>query len=444
MRAVNLSDPQATPRIFVSYARADGEEAARDLIALLTEHELAAWFDRVDLDGGIAWWRQVEEALQKVEHLVLVLTPEALKSPNVEREWRYARQQGVQVSPVRIDSGLDISRLPRWMEKAQRPSLAVPEQRQRLLRVLQGPGRTTRVPFMASPPEPGFVPRPEEFAELKRAVLRGGDEPVAITAALRGAGGFGKTELARSLCQDEEIEEAFDGGVLWMTLGQTPNNPVAMLADLTAKLRRRTPEATGLDAAKAALAEALDDRTCLLVVDDVWRRRDVEPFLHRGPRDRTTRLITTRDDGVLPRDTTKVPVDAMRPGEALALLTRGPLDFPATMRSRVADLAQRRLGGWPLVLSQANALLCDRVERGEPVERALGYLERSLSRRGIAGTLRVDDPEDRRRSAAGTLDISLGAAQLRTGAVEVRRIGRLRRGCQYHAGQHRHPVGPRR
>ena len=32
MRAVNLADPQATPRIFVSYARVDGEEAARDLV----------------------------------------------------------------------------------------------------------------------------------------------------------------------------------------------------------------------------------------------------------------------------------------------------------------------------------------------------------------------------------------------------------------------------
>jgi hypothetical protein len=112
---------------------------------------------------------------------------------------------------VRIGSGLDVSHLPRWMEKAHRPNLAVPEQRQRLLHVLHGPGRTTRVPFMASPPETGFVPRQEEYAALKRAVLGSSDEPVAITAALRGAGGFGKTELARFLCHDDDIEEAFDG-----------------------------------------------------------------------------------------------------------------------------------------------------------------------------------------------------------------------------------------
>jgi hypothetical protein len=52
-----------------------------------------------------------------------------------------------------------------------------------------------------------------------------------------------------------------------------------------------------------------------------------------------------------------------------------------------------------LLLGQANALLCDRIERGEPAELAFNYLERSLARRGLTGTLRVDDPEDRRRSA---------------------------------------------
>ena len=37
--------------------------------------------------------------------------------------------------------------------------------------------------------------------------------------------------------------------------------------------------------------------------------------------------------------------------------------------------------------------LCDRVERREPAERALDYLERSLVLRGIAGTLRIETPD---------------------------------------------------
>ncbi len=53
MQTINLVDPQSTPRIFVSYARADGAAAAPDIVELLTEHALSAWLDHLDLDGGI-------------------------------------------------------------------------------------------------------------------------------------------------------------------------------------------------------------------------------------------------------------------------------------------------------------------------------------------------------------------------------------------------------
>jgi hypothetical protein len=34
-------------------------------------------------------------------------------------------------------------------------------------------------------------------------VMKGGDEPVAIAAALQGAGGLGKTTLAQAVCHDD-------------------------------------------------------------------------------------------------------------------------------------------------------------------------------------------------------------------------------------------------
>jgi len=40
---------------------------------------------------------------------------------------------------------------------------------------------------------------------------------------LHGPGGFGKTTLAKDLCRDPEIQEAFDDGILWVTLGEQPN-----------------------------------------------------------------------------------------------------------------------------------------------------------------------------------------------------------------------------
>jgi hypothetical protein len=60
-----------------------------------------------------------------------------------------------------------------------------------------------------------FVPRPAEYDKLKSLLLspdRG--QPVAITTALTGAGGFGKTTLAAALCHDKDIVENFGDDVL--------------------------------------------------------------------------------------------------------------------------------------------------------------------------------------------------------------------------------------
>ena len=69
------------------------------------------------MEGGRDWWLQIVEALNQVEYMVLVFTPGALKSPIIRKEWRYARQNGVGVYPVKgvADSDLDYGSLPRWM-----------------------------------------------------------------------------------------------------------------------------------------------------------------------------------------------------------------------------------------------------------------------------------------------------------------------------------------
>jgi len=75
-----------------------------------------------------------------------------------------------------------------------------------------------------------FVPRSKEFEALVKAVLEiGSGKSVAITTALAGAGGFGKTTLATAFCYDKRVRKHFSDGILWVTLGQTPN----LLACLT-------------------------------------------------------------------------------------------------------------------------------------------------------------------------------------------------------------------
>ena len=50
--------------IFISYARSDGELFARQILERLTKDEnLTCWCDRLDLEGGQDFWRQLEAGI---------------------------------------------------------------------------------------------------------------------------------------------------------------------------------------------------------------------------------------------------------------------------------------------------------------------------------------------------------------------------------------------
>jgi hypothetical protein len=167
-----------TPRVFVSYSREDGLEFARRLQAFLEAEGLSLYRDLNDLKGGEDWWRQIEVAIRSVEHLVLVLSPAALRSTYVAREWKLARQEGRRVLPVSLPGELDLSHLPRWMAHAHRHDMDIPESRARLVQVLKEPAGEMRVPFMADALPEGFVARPERSirssADVGRAWRAGG------------------------------------------------------------------------------------------------------------------------------------------------------------------------------------------------------------------------------------------------------------------------------
>src|SRR5262245_60106145 len=104
-----MTSARARQGAFISYARADGEAAARALQTRLQAEapDVPARLDRLELEGGVGWWKQIEAQLERAEFLILVMTPAALRSENTRREWRSARQQGVCVYPVKAVDDLD-------------------------------------------------------------------------------------------------------------------------------------------------------------------------------------------------------------------------------------------------------------------------------------------------------------------------------------------------
>jgi hypothetical protein len=149
--------PTDTPRVFVSYARRDGEGVARELRERLAAERIPLWRDREGLEGGRDWWLQITDALDRVVFLVLVMTPAALASELVRREWRYARQRGVTVYPVIGVPGLDFDAMPRWMRSVHFYDLA--HEWPKFVNDLNTTPQPRRVPFMVEELPADHVPR---------------------------------------------------------------------------------------------------------------------------------------------------------------------------------------------------------------------------------------------------------------------------------------------
>ena len=392
--------PEEKARVFISYARNDGEEFAQDLLARVEGKGIPCWLDRVQMKGGQDWWQQIKDALNTVEFFVLVMTPAAIESQWTRKEWVYARQQGVCVYPVIASSDLNFDALPRWMRDVHFYDLE--HQWAKFINDLNTRCQVPRVPFMVEDLPENFVERPKEFEQLVASLLdEDREEPRAITTALRGAGGFGKTTLAMALCHDDTVQQAFHDGILWVTLGENPGELVGRVTDLITRLSGETPIYNSIEAVSDHLAELLADRDILIVIDDVWEGAHLRPFLRGG--DHCTRLVTTRNAATLPTGAVRIDVDAMQQSEAVELLGTG---LEHNHRAAFQNIAAR-LGEWPLLLKLVNARLRQRVrEHGQSLDAALTYIHRALDKRGMTA-FDIRDTEDRNQAVDVTLGLSL-------------------------------------
>ena len=104
--------------------------------------------------------------------------------------------------------------------------------------------------MMAPEPPADFVQRPSEFNALKKQLLDAKGDAVAITAALRGAGGYGKTTLAKALAHDSDIQDAYFDGILWVELGEKPENLLLIISDLIEILTGTRPGLATINAGR--------------------------------------------------------------------------------------------------------------------------------------------------------------------------------------------------
>ena len=257
---------------------------------------------------------------------------------------------------------------------------------------------------MAPNLEADFIPRDTEYNKLVEGLLNNqSDTPVAITTALRGAGGFGKTTLAKAVCYDPKITEKFSDGILWVTLGENPGDLIPQVVDLISFLGGENKGYGKIESAIADLRNLIREKRLLIVIDDVWNSAHLEPFLHGGPY--CAHLITTRNDDTLPPKTLKVSVDSMLEKEAVEMLKCG---LSPENEVRFNELAER-LGYWPLLLKLVNSTLQYHVnELKESVDQALDFVNEGLNEESLTA-FDKENPESRSQAVEATFAVSLKA-----------------------------------
>lgn len=395
--------------VFISYSRVD-TEFAHNLYSQLKGLGFKLWRDRTDMEIGEDWWQQIEEAIESSVTMVLCLSPAALASPVVKEEWLHARRKGIRVMPI-IAADVDFQTAPRWMTRTDWADFR-PGAREadlvwgRFIHQLNSHYEPVKTPFIVDELPSYHVPRTTELNQIVQELVDDVHGAKVAQIALHGTGGFGKTMLASAVCHDQRVRDAFDDGIVCVKLGQIGPKPegrlVKILNDLVKKLTPTVPNAKTLDAAKANLVEALGKRYMLIVIDDVWDKKHLTPFLQGGPN--CSRLITTRNLNTLERSIIKVPIRAMSQTDALNLISKD-LNDASTQQAQLQELSNR-LGCWPLIIKVANALLFDRLEQ-LPLSQALHFFTGALTNRGFDYLVDPDDQDQQDSAISAVLHTSL-------------------------------------
>ncbi len=169
----------------------------------------------------------------------------------------------------------------------------------------------------------------------------------AVSIALNGLPGVGKTSLAIALVNDPAIQKHFCNGILWSGLGSKPD-VLELLSRWGNFLRIRDSEANDNVTWARALRRTIGMRRMLLIIDDVWTIEAALAFIVGGPN--CSYVLTTRLSDVAIRFAGKntIPVPELSTDDGVTLLTR---ITPAGINITEANALVQAVGGLPLALT---------------------------------------------------------------------------------------------
>jgi tetratricopeptide (TPR) repeat protein len=231
------------------------------------------------------------------------------------------------------------------------------------------------------------IGREQTLREIKSRL--GIDGQMRSATMIQGWPGVGKSTTVAALAHDVDIARAFPDGILWASLGETPN----LLSELgmwaTALGLQDHGREQKIETISTQLATALSERRMLLIVDDIWQTEHATPFKVGGQA--CALILTSRLNDVAqalaPTAYDIYRLSVLSEDSALELLGRLTPETVAQYADQARELVHD-LEGLPLAIQVAGRLLHAEARLGWGVANLLEEL------RAGAALLQAQAPGD--------------------------------------------------
>ncbi|CAA9527430.1 MAG: hypothetical protein AVDCRST_MAG73-519 [uncultured Thermomicrobiales bacterium] len=276
----------APPRVFVSYASGDRDQA-RSVVAVLERVGVRAWIDVAGIAGGQSYGPEIVAAIRGCAALVLLCSEASLASRNVRQEVALAWKHGRLILPLLLEPAVIPDELAYWLEAAQwvevldrKEDAWLPEVVRALARSGVAPGPLA--PSLAIPPEHPPLAHAVAWLPTPLTALLGRDAEVAELVGLlathrlvtlTGPGGVGKTRLAVEVAR--VAAAGFPDGVAFVDLSPVRDPDLVLPAAAHVLGVREAPDVP----VPEALAAAIGDRRTLLVLDNLEQVIEAAPAI---------------------------------------------------------------------------------------------------------------------------------------------------------------------
>ena len=226
--------------------------------------------------------------------------------------------------------------------------------------------------------------------EIATKLLQATNDPnkYGTTLTITGAGGFGKTTTAISLCYHHIVKEQFTDGFVFIELGPQATDPSIKLSQLYHLLTGEYLKQCDINHAEQEINQLTSHyyRNLLVIIDDVWHVEDAEPLVKAFSNCKT--ILTTRMNDIEQYIPSKysVTISPMMEDEAISLLTSGVIDSSQLSQEDMSLLNEisQDVHLWPLLLSLIRGQLSHNLKQYHlSYHKAIQNVQAKLHHKGL-------------------------------------------------------------